>query len=227
MEMNTVENGIETVAKKSPLFNYFNEDGTLLSFQKLDKRIRRTLSDQDKLSVQSSLDLFFLHSQWTSYKKGKSFSAYLRDDLQLSRTHAYGTINSMRLLIEYFQYKGNTVPDDMQSFYGEIAKSVESVGIKKLIIMSSIKDEKSKFNLMDKMLSGETEISADELLIKVKEADAKKRKTKEAVLKNSRVSMVDNKLLIDWNISITFAAEVENELRQFIEKELNKYLDKH
>jgi hypothetical protein len=106
------------------------------------------------------------------------------------------------------------------------------VGIKKLIIMSSIKDEKYKFTLMDKMLSGE-EISADELLVKAK---AKNEKTKGTAAKDtpanelpqveSRTTTVDNKILLDNTILITFSSIATPELLQHIEKQVNVFFSK-
>jgi hypothetical protein len=210
-QMETTETAVATTSQNQIYKNYF-VDGKPIPFGTLTKRIKKQFNAIENTSCQAMLDLFFLHQNFkTFYNRKDNFKKFVNEELSISRSMAYGIINSMNLLIGYYKKK----TPEMETFMQDITNSVNSVGIRKLIIMSSIPDENKKFGLIDKLLEGD-EITVEELQIKAKAAP------KAA----SRVSIVDNKLLIDNVISITFANEVEAELRKVVEREVNKYLNK-
>jgi hypothetical protein len=161
------------------------------------------------------LDLFFLHQNWTTfYKRDDSFSKYIKDTLQISRTHAYGVINSVKLLTEYFSNKGENAPA-LNSFIEEIASSIEGIGIKKLIIISSIKEEKKRFALVDRLLSG-NEITADELESKVE------RKP----IDNPDVLLTENEIRYSGITVLSFQTTTDEKLKKVILNAALKYFRK-
>ncbi len=201
----------------SPIYkDYFSlETGEPIPFEQLSKRIKRRFAEIDKSSTSSMLDLFFLHQNWgTFYKRDDSFSKYIKDTLQISRTHAYGVINSVKLLNQYFNYKGENAPA-MNNFIDEIAASIEGIGIKKLIIISGIKDETKKFSLVDKLLSGD-DITADELENKVERKPTA----------NVDIILAEEDILISGNSLLKFTDIAEEGIKKAILKAAIKYYRK-
>jgi len=201
----------------SPMYkDYFSlETGEPIPFDQLSKRIKKRFAEIDRSSTSSMLDLFFLHQNWTTfYKRDDSFSKYIKETLQISRTHAYGIINSVKLLNQYFSYKGESAPA-MNSFIDEIASSIEDIGIKKLIIISTIKDEDKRFNLVDKLLNGD-DISADELENKVE------RKS----VTNPDVLLTNNEIQFSGTSILRFENTVDECLRKSVYKAVLGYYRK-
>ena len=152
-----MENVSNKDSEKSKMYkDYFSlEDGKPIAFDSLCKRVKRRLSDIDRASTGAMLDLFFLYQNWNGfYSRTDSFSKYLKDDIQISRTHAYGIINSVELLNQYFIHRGNQEAD-LGNFMNEITSSIESIGISKLITISAMKDDEQKYGFVDRLLEGE------------------------------------------------------------------------
>lgn len=143
--------------------NYYSiNDGTPISLQQISNRLRKRLKEMDQLSNMVCIDLFFVHSNWkTLYKRKDSFSSYVRDELKISRTHAYGIINSVKMLGEFYSTLNNT-DIGIDSFITDISSVLNKVGIKKLIQVSKIRDPQKKFSLVKKLISGEN-ITSNEL----------------------------------------------------------------
>jgi len=202
------------IGTHSPMYkDYFSlETGEPIPFEQLSKRIRKRFAEIDRSSTSSMLDLFFLHQNWTTfYKRDDSFSKYIKETLQISRTHAYGIINSVKLLNQYFSYKGESAPA-MNSFIDEIASSIEGIGIKKLIIISGIKDETKRFCLVDKLLSGD-EITADELENRIER--------KSAI--SPEVHLSDEEILFSGTLVLRFEDSVETSLRNAVLKTVIRF----
>ena len=202
------------IGTHSPMYkDYFSlETGEPIPFEQLSKRIKKRFAEIDRSSTSSMLDLFFLHQNWgTFYKRDDSFSKYIKETLQISRTHAYGVINSVKLLNQYFSYKGQNAPA-MNSFIDEIASSIEGIGIKKLIIISGIKDENKRFSLVDKLLSGD-EITADELEHKI---ERKSTTSPDVILTNEEILFSDT-------IVLRFDFSAEASLRNAVLKTVIRY----
>lgn len=187
--------------QKSKLYkDYFSLDmGEPIDLDKISKRVKRRFSDIDRASTGAMLDLFFIYQNWSGfYSRTDSFSKYLKDDIQISRTHAYGIINSVELLNQYFIHKGNQEAD-LGNFMDEITFSIEDIGIKKLIILSARKDD-SKYDVIDRLLKGE-KITAETLLQK----PDKKEKPKVT----TAVTFKGNELKVGNTSILTFQSENE------------------
>jgi len=120
----------------------------------------------------------------------------------------------VKLLNQYFSYKGESAPA-MNSFIDEIASSIEDIGIKKLIIISTIKDEDKRFNLVDKLLNGD-DISADELENKVE------RKS----VTNPDVLLTNNEIQFSGTSILRFENTVDECLRKSVYKAVLGYYRK-
>jgi len=192
---------------------FFSVDtGEPIQFDVIAKRVKKRFVDLDRLTVSTMFDLFFLHSNWKGfYKREDNFSAYIKDELKISRTHAYGIINSVNLLKEYFDYKQFSIKNT-EEFMNAISTSIESIGIKKLIVISAIKEDKKKFALVTKLLDGE-EITAEELL--------KKNVIDEDVFKD--ILDIGNQVLYKQNVILTFAPNIDIDLINSIKKTIVKF----
>ena len=193
---------------------YSLETGEPISFESLTKRLKKRFADIDKATVGAMLDLVFLHANFaTFYKRQESFSDYLKT-LNLSRTHAYGIINSVGLLTQYFAHRGESAPQ-LGTFLQEVAGAVEELGIRRLIVISQVKDEEKRFELVDRLLSGEA-ITAEELEQKV---DRKAQPVE-------GLSEVGDTLSIRDKPVLTFQPELETGLKKVILAAVAKYLRK-
>ncbi|MDC7246844.1 MAG: hypothetical protein PQJ35_00730 [Sphaerochaetaceae bacterium] len=209
-----VEKSAHSKDVKSKLYkDYFSLDtGEPIALEMISNRIRRRFRDIDRASTGAMLDLFFVYQNWTGfYSREDSFSKYLKE-LEVSRTHAYGIINSVELLNQYFIHKGNQ-SSDLSDFMNEITSSIEEIGIKKLIILSARKDE-SKYEVIDRLLEGE-KITAETLLQKPE----KKEKTK---TKQSTVKMEGNDLKVGKTLVLTFNSENET-IRKAVFRTVEKW----
>lgn len=205
-------------AEKHPVLHkdYFSlETGEPIPFDQITKRIRKRFADIDKASVGAMLDLFVLHQQWSNfYKREDSFSKYLKDDLQISRTHAYGVINSVKLLTDYFAFKGDSAPE-LGAFLGDVSTTMENIGVKRLILIAGIREEGKKFDLVEKLLSGER-ISADDIESKIE------RKPRN----NIKISLDAKDLVFDGSVLLRFEEGTNDEFRQAIVKAVIKFYKK-
>ena len=191
---------------------YSIDDGTPISLEQITTRIKKRFSDIDRTSKFLCLDLFFVYQNWTNfYSREDSFSKYI-SDLGISRTHAYGIINSVELLNEYFVYKGKQ-SDDLNNFMDEITSSIEEIGLKKLIILSARKDE-SKYEVVEKLLNGE-KITAATLLQKPEKKEPSKPK-------QTTVKMDGNDLKVGNTLVLTFNSE-NDDIRKAVYKTIEKW----
>ena len=157
----------------SPLYrHYFDlKTGEPIPLDRITKRIKKRFHEIDKLSVHAMLDLYFVHQNWTSfYDRLDSFQNYLKEEVQISKSHAYGVLHGVSLLEEYFSQQ----QDSVLSFLEEVTTSLERVGIRKLREISSIKDTETKHSLLIKLLSGE-DISTQQIL-REKQSDKAEKK---------------------------------------------------
>jgi len=210
------------VPNPEPVLNkdyYSLETKDPIPFDQLTKRIRKRFTDMDRASAGAMLDLFFLHQHWASfYKRNESFSKFIKDELQISRTHAYGVINSVSMLIEYFAHKGDAAPD-LSTFLTAVSSTIEEIGIKKLIVISALRDPARKFSLVDKLLEGEA-ITSDDLEATIE----RKPITKLFVILDSRIIYVDKVELIQFGEGAS--TELQNVVLKAVSKQLRKELTK-
>jgi len=210
-----VEKIPHTKSDKSKLYkDYFDlKTGEPIALEAISKRVKRRFADIDRASTGAMLDLFFIYQNWTGfYSREDSFSKYLKDEVQISRTHAYGIINSVELLNEYFVHKGNQ-SDNLGDFMNEITSSIEDIGIKKLIILSARKDD-SKYDVIDQLLAGE-KITAETLL-------QKPEKKEKPAPKQTTVKLEGNNLKVGNTLVLTFNSENEA-IRRAVFKTVEKW----
>jgi hypothetical protein len=218
--MKVVKKGERTIPSepidKGKLYRdyYSLETGEPIPLEQISNRIRKRFNDIEKASVGAMLDLFFVYQQWTGfYSRTDSFGKYLKDDIQISRTHGYGIINSVELLYEYYIHKGLQA-DDLENFMGEVSSSLESIGVKKLGIISALKNDDQKYDFLERLIGGET-LSANDL--KVKSAPKEKQ--------NIPVTLKDNDILIGDKVALTFQS-TNKQLRKKVLTAVKKhYLD--
>ena len=211
-----VENSTYSKPERSKLYkDYFDlKTGEPIAFETITKRVKRRFADIDRASVGAMLDLFFVYQNFNSfYKREENFSKYLKDEVQISRTHAYGIINSVELLNQYFIHKGNHTEADLSTFMNEITSSIEEIGIKKLIILSARKDD-SKYDVIDQLLAGE-KITAETLL-------QKPEKKEKPTPKQTTVKMEGNDLKVGNTLVLTFNSENEV-IRKAVFKTVEKW----
>ena len=143
---------------------YDLETGQPISFEVISNRIKRRFLEMDRLSVLAMLDLYFVHQNWkTFYNRQESFKKYVSEELKISRCHAYGILNAVSLLQHYFEeYKGKNVYHGDTHFINDIAKVLDDIGIKKLRTLTAMKDKTVKYEILDRLITGES-ISTDEI----------------------------------------------------------------
>jgi hypothetical protein len=216
--MDNTENN--ALAKQNQFFKQFYlEDGqTPIPFDQLHKRVKRRFSEIEKSSSLAMLDLFFMHENFNSfYDRKDSFSKYLKDELKISKSQGYGILNSVTMLCDYYRAKsGGKKAIGLEGFLVDLSSAIDQVGIKKLIIMAGMKDQKKKFSLIDTLLEGH-EITAEELL---------KEKTVKTANLTPNLSVEDNKIC--WNNTnlITFTDIADDDLRTYVYKAVSRYLSK-
>lgn len=198
--------------------DYFSlETGEPLALEAISKRVKRRFAEIDKGSTGAMLDLFFIYQNWSGfYSRTDSFSKYLKDEINISRTHAYGIINSVELLNMYFSQKGND-ETDLDSFMSAITSSIEGIGISKLIIISAMKDKNKKLGFVDRLLGGE-QITAATLL---KKPDKQKKTDKIQV----HVSLSGNEVKIKESLVLTFQTD-DAGIRTAVIKAVEKWYTK-
>ena len=211
-----MENSTHSKAENTLYKDYFSLDtGNPIPFDQITKRIKKRFADMDRMSINAMLDLFFVHKNWTLYKKEGSFANYLKEDVQISRTHGYGIINSISMLTAYLSSKGDKAPE-LLSFIDDISSTINEIGVKKLIIIAAMKEEDRKFTLIDKLLRGE-KITSDELL----------ERSKKVVFSAQKVVMEEKDDILTYkNEEIIKFLTFDKELRKYITKSIEIYLKK-
>ncbi len=184
---------------KSKLYrDYFNlETGKPIEFDKITSRIKKRFQEMDKLSVLSMLDLYFVHQNWQSfYNRQESLKKYLSDDIRISKSHAYGILTTVEMLKTYYESKAKKSLTGETLFVDEIAESVEGIGIKKLRILTTIKDKSLKNKILGKLVDGE-DLTSDEIVEMTKKAkpSAGKSQTAQVTLTGTNVSFKNQSIL--------------------------------
>jgi len=140
----------------------------------------------DKLSIEAIMDLFFIYHNWNNfYKRGDSFRYYLKNNMPISRSYAYDIIRAIKLLIEYHQKVSS------QWTLLDIENSIESTGIKKLRLISHLRNKENKYKILKKVLSGK-DVSESE----IKKLNKKLIKTIEKTTNNFRIEIENDVLFL-------------------------------
>ncbi len=197
----------------NPLYKeYFSiETGMPIDFNQITKRIKRRFSEVNKLSIHIIMDLFFVYNHWTSfYKRGDSFSKYLTQELEISRTYGYGLINAVSLMQKYINQIDREIK--VEDFIKEISAVIDQIGITKIISISTLKDEEQQYQLLDRLLKGEE--------VNITAIKEEKRKTD-----NLKTQLIDNKLLFRDTPILEFSTIngiVITAVRKSVDAALNK-----
>ncbi len=178
--------------------DYFDlETGKPIEFDKITSRIKRRFQEMNKLSVLSMLDLYFVHQNWQSfYNRQESFKKYLSDEIQISKSHAYRILTTVEMLKTYYESKASKSLPGETLFVNEIAKSVEGIGLKKLRILTTIKDKSLKNKILGKLIDGE-KYTSNELVEMTKKSKpaAVKTKSVQVTLTGTNVSFKNQSIL--------------------------------
>ena len=215
------ESGNLVVAKdgKSKFYReyYDLETGKPIEFDKITNRIKKRFREMDKLSVLSMLDLYFVHQNWQSfYNRQESFKSYITEELKITREYAYGILNAVSFVNEYFLQKGKMCNTGITHFVDDIARTIEGIGIKKLTLISRVKDKSLKYGILDRLFDGE-ELTSDEIAKLTKKINSSSSKTKsvQVTLTGTNVSFKTQSVLnFDTN---------DNELIKAVVKAIRNY----
>jgi hypothetical protein len=183
----------EPEEQKSAFYReYFDlESGEPIALDRITTRIRKRFSEMDKLSVLVMLDLYFVHQNWSSfYNREDSFKSYVMEDLKISRVYAYGVLNAVSLAEEYFRQKGEMCNTGVTHFERDIAEVLDRIGIKKLRMLSKVKDDGLKYGILDRLVDGE-QLSSDKInkLIAERKIIPEKQPALEAKVNGKTVSV--------------------------------------
>ncbi len=181
-----------------------------IPLETISRRVKKRFADIDRNSAYAMMDLFFMKNQWGFYSREESFSSYVKNELKISRTHAYSILNSIELLSQYF----NSKEKDLTDFMTEITSSIEEVGVKKLSILAKLDDEQERNNYLERLIKGE-KITVDSLL--------KKGGRKKSEKSQSTIKIEEDALRIDDSTILTFQTD-ETALRKAVEKAVAKYI---
>ncbi len=177
---------------------YFDlETGKPIEFDKITTRIKKRFKEMDKLSVMSMLDLYFVHQNWQSfYNRQESFKKYLSDEIQISKSHAYRILTTVEMLKTYYESKATKSLPGETLFVNEIAESVEGIGLKKLRILTTIKDKSLKNKILGKLIDGE-KFTLNEIVEMTKKTkpSASKTKSVQVTLTGTNVSFKNQSVL--------------------------------
>ncbi|GHV87381.1 hypothetical protein AGMMS50255_6770 [Spirochaetia bacterium] len=204
--------------KQDLMFKAYYSEDTLdpIPMNQLVKRIRKSFSAMDKTSAVVMLDLFFLHQNWASfYKREDSFSRYVKEELKISRTYAYSILNSVKCLVDYYGQKGKDAPQ-VDGFIVDITNSIDNLGIRKLYEISTIRDEKQKFLLLEKAIEG----------VAIPDEEFSVKKPKVEKLKISDLAVENNQLMFENKPILVFLEELDEKIRDYIVKSVSRFLQK-
>jgi hypothetical protein len=201
-----------TVFDSETLQDRFYQNSNLIPEDQLIQRIKENFKLIDRYSAEAMIDLFFLHQNWkTFYKHNDSFRKFLNEELKISPSHAYGIIRSVKCLSAYFLTKGKQI-DELTGFLETITDSINRIGIKKLITIAAASNKERRFELLNKLLNGET--VGDEDILDNKKEPSEAKNTIKLEIKNNAVFWADNKVL-------EFVSDCDVDFRKYIEKKLS------
>ncbi len=173
----------EDIAKLKLRRRYYNlETGEPLPLREMQSRLTDTYTRIDRLSVEVMFDLYFIWSQWGSfYIRKESFAEYVNENLPISRSYAYDIIKSVRLMIQYAEEKNVSYGTTLS--IESLAKPVEAAGLKKLKLISQVKNEDARFKILDNLISGQ-DVSED-MILEINKNELKKLGNKKPVAKDT------------------------------------------
>ena len=196
---------------------YDLETGQPISFEVISNRIKRRFHEMDRLSVLAMLDLYFVHQNWkTFYNRQESFKKYVSEELKISRVYAYGILNAVSLLEEYFKHREEMCNTGVTHFINDIAEVLDNIGIKKLRILTAMKDKTVKYEILDRLITGEN-ISTDEI-------SKMNKKVKQTVIDDIEITVLENgsSVIFDGKEVLKFMTS-DSILRKEVVKAVRRY----
>ena len=143
-----------------------------ISLEQLEKRIRKNADRINRLSVEMMFDLYFAHANWNGfYNRTDSFSSWLERTVDVSRSYAYDIIKVVRTMIEYV---GGAATSGDPLRIEELGSRIEQVGLKKMKLISQVRDEDTRFQFLQSVLSGEA-VNDQDILRRNQELMAQRR----------------------------------------------------
>jgi hypothetical protein len=124
-----------------------------LPLDQIERRIRKNAERMNRLSVEMMFDLYFVHANWgTFYNRTDSFSKWLENSVDLSRSYAYDIIKVVRTMIAF---AGESSDGDGPLQIEELGSRIEEIGLKKMKLISQIPDQEARYDFLRRALSGE------------------------------------------------------------------------
>lgn len=143
-----------------------------ISLEQLEKRIRKNADRINRLSVEMMFDLYFAHANWSGfYNRTDSFSSWLERTVDVSRSYAYDIIKVVRTMIAYV---GESASSGEALRLEELGTRIERVGLKKMKLISQVRDEDTRFQFLQRVLSGEA-VNDQDILRRNQELVAQRR----------------------------------------------------
>jgi hypothetical protein len=193
----------------------FYKDGALIPADDIINRIRGSFAKIDAASAEAMFDLFFLHQNWKEYKRKDSFRKFIKEELNISKSYAYGIIKAAKCFKEYFERHERELAG-IDSFLGTIQQSLETVGIRKLLLITSVPASERKESLLRKVFNRE----------EIAESELETKKPIETRAAAKEVGVNDNVLSIDGRALLTFTSDAPQELREALVSWLKRYRGK-
>ncbi len=175
------------IAKLKFRRRYYNlETDKPLPLEEIQGRLSDIYKKLNRLSIEAMFDLFFIWSQWGSfYIRKESFTDFVKKNLPITRSYAYDIIKSVRLMIKYAENRIK-VSDDPTLYIEDIVEPIEAAGLRKLKVISQVKDKNIQFKLLDYIISGK-DLTEDRIL-EINKKELEKMKVEE-----------ENVMLPSWN----------------------------
>ena len=212
---------------------YDMKTGKPLSLAQIEDRLKKNFSKMDQLSVKTMMDLYFIYCNWnTFYKRGDSFRDYLNKTLPISRSYAYDIIKYVDMMIKYRKTRGNVSHHATHLEKGEefvnsemllaVARPIETVGMGKLKLISQVKNEKERYNLLDKVLKGAVITENEILRINKKMIDNIQRESF-----NDNVSVTKRGVKVDDTYIVEYSDGIDDSLRKDVSKAVKEAFRLH
>jgi hypothetical protein len=206
--------------KKHPLFlRYYNiETCEPLPVEEITKKINSNIRKTTKLTLWVMLDLYFVYANWnTFYKRGETFTQYLKENIPISKSYAYYAINAITMLVE--NSVGGKLSTSGQLLHDSVVNALQNNGVKAISKISQIPDDDARNKIIKQVLNGAT-ITENEI----------KEITNASVQQNDltthvKVHLDGQDLKLNDEVLLTFKT-VDEEDRQGIVKVIQKYYQK-
>jgi hypothetical protein len=199
----------EMVSINSTVAGRFYRDDKLVPVDEVIDRIRGSFAKIDTASAEAMFDLYFLHQNWKKYGRKDSFRKFIKEELKISKSYAYGIIKAAKCFKAYFE-KHKMELEGIDNFLGTIQQTLEQVGIRKLLLITSVPGNEKKETLLTKVFNRET----------IADSEIEPKKAEKA---QGTVEVTDNALSLNGTAVLTFTNDAPQELRNAMVSWLKRY----